>query len=64
MDLSTIQMHLDNFVDTWKGWGLVFKGLDAWFGNGGIKGAYQGLDDAFYNFSNGAGNLSSALSSK
>ena len=30
MDLSTIQMHLDNFVDTWKGWGLVFQGLDAW----------------------------------
>lgn len=27
MDLNTIIMHLDNFVDTWKGWGQVFHGL-------------------------------------
>lgn len=27
MDLNTIIMHLDNFVDTWKGWGDVFEGL-------------------------------------
>ena len=23
MDLSTIQMHLDNFVNTWEGWAKV-----------------------------------------
>ncbi|WKS70158.1 hypothetical protein NLL40_05900 [Corynebacterium accolens] len=22
MDLSTIQMHLDNFVNTWEGWNV------------------------------------------
>lgn len=27
MDLSTIQMHLDNFVDTWEGWGKIVDGL-------------------------------------
>lgn len=24
MDLSLIQTHIDNFVDTWEGWGKVF----------------------------------------
>ncbi|ART20518.1 hypothetical protein CBE89_02645 [Corynebacterium striatum] len=28
MDLSLIQTHLDNFVDTWKGWNNVFTGLN------------------------------------
>lgn len=28
MDLSLVQTHLDNFVDTWKGWNRVFTGLN------------------------------------
>ncbi|HAT1370148.1 hypothetical protein [Corynebacterium striatum] len=28
MDLSLVQTHLDNFVDTWKGWNSVFTGLN------------------------------------
>ena len=28
MDLDSIITHLDNFVDTWKGWGNVLGGLD------------------------------------
>lgn len=35
MDLSTIQMHLNNFVDTWEGWGKIFDGLANI--NGGVK---------------------------
>lgn len=27
MDLSLVQTHLDNFVDTWEGWGKVVSGL-------------------------------------
>ncbi|MHC2850503.1 hypothetical protein ACUXOC_001976 [Corynebacterium mucifaciens] len=27
IDLNTVILHLDNFVDTWKGWGKVIKGL-------------------------------------
>lgn len=27
MDLNTIITHLENFVDTWEGWGKVFEGL-------------------------------------
>ena len=27
MDLNTIITHLDNFVDTWEGWGDVLGGL-------------------------------------
>ncbi|WP_288832556.1 hypothetical protein [uncultured Corynebacterium sp.] len=27
MDLDLIITHLDNFVDTWKGWGNVVEGL-------------------------------------
>ncbi|WP_299138413.1 hypothetical protein [uncultured Corynebacterium sp.] len=27
MDLSTIQMHLENFVNTWEGWHKVVEGL-------------------------------------
>ncbi|EET76360.1 hypothetical protein ACLI1L_002241 [Corynebacterium sp. LaCa117] len=32
MDLSTIQMHLDNFVNTWEGWHKVVEGLSNWVG--------------------------------
>ncbi|MEX3514759.1 MULTISPECIES: hypothetical protein [unclassified Corynebacterium] len=28
MDLSLIQTHIDNFVDTWEGWGKVFGNVD------------------------------------
>lgn len=27
IDLNTVILHLDNFVDTWQGWGKVIKGL-------------------------------------
>lgn len=37
MDFSDIQTHLDNFVDTWTGWGKVVTGLlgDPETGQGG-----------------------------
>ena len=28
MDLDTIIMHLDNFVDTWNGWSDVLDGFN------------------------------------
>lgn len=31
IDLNTVIMHLDNFVDTWEGWGKVLKGLHGVF---------------------------------
>lgn len=31
MDLNTVIMHLDNFVDTWEGWGKVAKGVHQLF---------------------------------
>lgn len=34
MDLSLIQTHIDNFVDTWEGWGKVF---------GNVEGIFEGL---------------------
>ena len=27
IDLNTVILHLDNFVDTWQGWGKVIKGV-------------------------------------
>lgn len=63
MDLSLIQTHLDNFVDTWEGWGKVLGGLDLLVANGGIKGLFSGLGDSFYNVYNGSSNLFT-LSSK
>ncbi|WP_158407436.1 hypothetical protein [Corynebacterium ureicelerivorans] len=27
IDLNTVILHLDNFVDTWKGWGKIIEGL-------------------------------------
>lgn len=32
MDLSLIQTHLDNFVDTWDGWHKIVDGLSHWVG--------------------------------
>lgn len=31
MDKDTIIFHLDNFVDTWEGWGKVIKGVTQLF---------------------------------
>ncbi|WKD58186.1 hypothetical protein CAPI_08295 [Corynebacterium capitovis DSM 44611] len=28
MDIATIKLHLDNFVNTWEGWGNILKGLN------------------------------------
>lgn len=33
MDLSLIQTHLDNFVDTWQGWYKVLNGLHDFVNN-------------------------------
>lgn len=47
MDISTIITHLDNFVDTWKGWGKVFEGLDGIIGQkklGDIIGLSSNFD--------------------
>lgn len=41
MDLSIIQTHLDNFVDTWNGWNAIFSNLDAWHNN--FEGAWTAL---------------------
>lgn len=61
MDISTIQMHLDNFVNTWNGWDKVVDGLKEFQG---IKGTasdfYNTIVRSFDQFSA----LSSTLSSK
>ncbi|WP_394286111.1 hypothetical protein [Corynebacterium kefirresidentii] len=47
MDLSTIQMHLDNFVNTWEGWAKVLGGLQA-FGHlfvGGDMAPIKGINE-------------------
>ncbi|MDN8594201.1 MULTISPECIES: hypothetical protein [unclassified Corynebacterium] len=31
MDLNTVIFHLDNFVDTWEGWGKVAEGVASLF---------------------------------
>ncbi|MCT1451684.1 hypothetical protein M3G18_01945 [Corynebacterium sp. p3-SID1145] len=31
IDLNTVILHLDNFVDTWEGWGKVIKGVHSLF---------------------------------
>lgn len=58
MDLSIIQTHLDNFVDTWEGWNKIFSNL----GN-----AFNNLVDAYFGFQSGEyelfENTSSVLSS-
>lgn len=41
MDLSLIQTHIDNFVDTWEGWGKVFGAF------GGENGFFHNLTRAF-----------------
>ena len=60
MDLSTIQMHLDNFVNTWEGWNNVVKGLDS------LVGIKEGFDTVRDLIVDGAENFhaASSLSSK
>jgi len=43
MDLSTIKMHIDNFVDTWEGWGKVFTGLMAWDGSSNALTGFKSI---------------------
>lgn len=33
MDLNTIITHLDNFVDTWQGWGKIFSNVGGFLQN-------------------------------
>ena len=35
MDVKEIITHLDNFVNTWKGWGKFLGGLVEFFGEDG-----------------------------
>ncbi|MDV2430620.1 hypothetical protein RAE08_05650 [Corynebacterium tuberculostearicum] len=56
MDLSLVQTHLDNFVDTWEGWGKVVDGIDAWVG---IADGFEYLKSAFKVFGTGLDSLSS-----
>ena len=56
MDLSTIQMHLDNFVTTWEGWGKIVQGIQDWTG---VAEGFEALKEAFETFGNGLEELSS-----
>lgn len=51
MDLSIIQLHLDNFKTTWEGWADVFFGLNSFFdglaGNDETNGDKALLVEAF-----------------
>ncbi|QNE90183.1 hypothetical protein H0194_04150 [Corynebacterium incognita] len=51
MDLSVIQLHLDNFKTTWEGWADVFFGLNSFFdglaGNDETNGGVGKLVEAF-----------------
>lgn len=42
MDISTIQMHLDNFVNTWKGWNSIVQGVES----------FNSFAEPFVNFHN------------
>lgn len=46
MDLSLIITHLDNFVDTWEGWGKVFAGLETVGGFDGLSASFSALSSA------------------
>lgn len=56
MDLSTIQMHLDNFVTTWEGWGKIVQGIQDWKG---VAEGFEALKGAFETFGDGLEELSS-----
>ncbi|MDK8585335.1 hypothetical protein Q0N36_10525 [Corynebacterium kefirresidentii] len=56
MDLSTIQMHLDNFVTTWEGWSKIVQGIQDWKG---VAEGFEALKGAFETFGDGLEELSS-----
>ncbi len=56
MDLGTIKMHIDNFVDTWQGWGKIISGLTQW------EGSSKAYFD-FVNIGSWLANVAPALSS-
>lgn len=63
MDLSLVQTHLDNFVNTWEGWGKIAANLPTVLNNAvdiffGLRGGEYEVGDAFSNTS------SALLSSK
>ncbi|MGV0432710.1 hypothetical protein [Corynebacterium sp. 20_84] len=54
MDVKEIITHLENFANTWKGWGDFLGGLVKFFGTDGIldsintwKGAGNALEGLF-----------------
>lgn len=60
MDISTIQMHLDNFVNTWEGWNKVINGLNSLVNSwGGFATVRDLIVDGAENF-----HAASSLSSK
>lgn len=67
MDLNTIITHLENFVDTWKGWGKVFGGLDTIFGEYkfsdilGLSSNFDGASSEIITTSSNSVELSSGL---
>lgn len=49
MDVNVVITHLENFANTWKGWGDFLGGLVKFFGEGGVLKsieAWQGAGDA------------------
>lgn len=47
MDLNLIITHLDNFVDTWKGWGKIVAGINQ-LERGSLSSTVQDSLRAFY----------------
>lgn len=48
MDVKEIIMHLQNFADTWNGWGKFLGGLEKFFGADGVIASiikWQGAGD-------------------
>ena len=56
MDLSNVITHLDNFVDTWEGWGKIVQGIQDWKG---VAEGFEALKGAFETFGDGLEELSS-----
>lgn len=61
MDLSLIQTHIDNFVDTWEGWTKVFTALPEVFNT--AADVYFGLSSDEYEIADAFTNTSTALGS-
>lgn len=59
MDLSTIQMHLDNFVNTWEGWHKIASAV---LGTGnGVNGIFNILGDLAFGLSSDEYQVSDAF---